>query len=95
MAGVYACFLLWEYLERHEIGTHVALTVYESIAAAWFLVAALLWPGADVLLAIGLAVATLAMIIVCGAVLRKYHGGSAGADPKGVLAVNPADGAGD
>ena len=95
MAGVYGCFLVWEYLQRNEIGTHPALTVYESIAAVWFLVAGLLWPGADVLLAIGLAAATLAMVIVCGAVLQSYHGGTARADGKEAPAVNPADGAED
>ncbi|HEY0557501.1 MAG TPA: hypothetical protein VGG20_24825 [Thermoanaerobaculia bacterium] len=71
MAGVYACFLLWEHLSRLEIGRQPAMTAYEAASAIGFVVLAIL--RSTTLLALGLAVATLAMIVICGRVLRQYN----------------------
>jgi hypothetical protein len=76
MAVVYASFIAWEYLSRHEIGSHLVLTAYESAAAIWFLVAGLVWPRNAWVLLLGLSAATVAMLIVCGGVIRTYHHGS-------------------
>ena len=73
MTAVYACFLWWEYLSRHEIGTHRILTVYESVAAIWFLLAGLICPRSAWVLLVGLGAATIAMLVICGGVVRAYN----------------------
>jgi hypothetical protein len=74
MSGVYFCFLLWEYLERREIGRQPVMTAYEAFFAIWFLMVGFLWQSA-IVLGVSMLSATAMMIVICGNVLRGYHAG--------------------
>jgi len=72
MSGVYFSFLVWEYLERNEIGRQPIMTAYEVFFSIWFLIIGIFWRN-PVVLGLSLLAATAMMIIICGNVLRGYH----------------------
>ena len=72
MTGVYACFLFWKSWNISEIGKQQWMTIYQVAFFLVFLAVWRIWPNVE-LLAFSLAAATLAMIVVCGRVLRQYH----------------------